>query len=789
MTFDRMAKRCVIAAAVALMTMSSGGTAVVRVSAQGVTASEPAAPRATFDKYCVTCHNKRLKTAGLTLDELDVSHVGEQAETWEKVLRRLRSGTMPPATSLRPPRATYDSVSSWLESELDRFAAEHPNPGRIAVHRLNRTEYQNVIRDLLALDIDASALLPGDDAAYGFDNIADMLKVSPEALDSYLTAANKISRLAVGDTSMTLGSGTYVVSKYYRQNERADEALPFGSQGGVAVRHYFPYDGEYVLKIRVGGLSKPAMPIEVRVDDSLAATLLTEGRDQVQAPEVGAVEARVGVKAGRHVVGVTLKKSRLENETRFPDVYPWGNSGVFGTTIGSVNWLKVESVDITGPFKPAGPGDTPSRQRIFVCQPAAAAGDDACATKIITGLTHRAFRRPVTAAEVQTFVGIYKSARKDRGFDGGIQLALERLLIDPAFLFRIQRDPANAAPGTPYRLSDVDLASRLSFFLWSSMPDDALLALAEGGKLKDPAVYEQQVRRMLADDRAHMLVSNFATQWLYLRNVKGLVPDTFNFPEWDDDLRAAATRETELFLTSQLREDRSIMELLTANYTFVNERLAEHYGIPGVYGNRFRRITLPDGRRAGLLGQASILAVTSQPNRTSPVQRGKWVLENLLGTPPPPPPANVPDLPSNDAGQPKTIRERMEKHRANPVCAGCHANMDPLGFALENFDAIGKYRTVADRQPVDNRSALPDGTRVDGPDGLRQLIEGRRSQYIETVTEKLLTYALGRGVEAPDMPSVRQIVRGAESQNYNWSSLILGIATSTPFQMSLRKDN
>ena len=792
MTLEKTARNLLVATC-ALAAFSAADVGVVRAvsplpqAPKNLAISEPATPRATFDKYCVTCHNTRLKTAGLMLDQLDVNNVGAAAEPWEKVLRKLRAGTMPPPTAPQPPKATFTTLSSWLETSLDQYAAAHPNPGRVAVHRLNRTEYQNSIRDLLSLDIDASEMLPGDDAAFGFDNIADMLKVSAESLDSYLTAANKVSRIAVGDTALALGSKTYPVSRYLRQNDRTDEALPFGSRGGAAIRHYFPSDGEYVVKVRVVGTSRPATDVELRIDDMAAASLPTGGRGGEDPPDKGAVEARLTVKAGARTLGVSLRQQNVAWESRYPKVYPWGNSSGFGTNVGVVDWLKIESIDVAGPFNPTGPGDTVSRRRIFTCRPTSAANEVACARKVLADLARRAFRRPVTANEVQAFVDIYETTRQARNFDAGIQVALERLLVDPAFLFRVEKEPADVRPGIPYRVADIDLASRLSFFLWSSVPDDELLQVAERGTLKDPAVFAAQVRRMLADKRAVTLVSNFATQWLYLRNVKGIVPDSFNFPDWDDDLRYSAARETELFLNSQLREDRSILDLLTANYTFLNERLAEHYGVRGIYGPRFRRVTLDDPQRVGLLGQASILAVTSEPNRTSPVQRGKWVLENLLGTPPPPPPANVPDLPTNEKGQPKSIRERMEQHRKNPVCAGCHANMDPLGFALENYDAIGSFRTKADGQAVDNRSALPDGTRVDGLEGLRQLVEGRKSQYIDTVTEKLMTYALGRGVEASDMPTIRAIERSSAHTNYNWSSIIMGIATSPQFQMSLRR--
>ena len=766
-------------AAVALLAGLSSADAAPQ-AADGAAATTP---RATFDKYCVSCHNQKLKTAGLMLDAMDVNKVGSQPEAWEKVVRKLRSASMPPAGVPRPDKATYASLSSWLENQLDHAASLQPNPGRSLIRRVNRTEYQNVVRDLLKVDVDASSLLPGDDAAFGFDNIAEVLKASPDLLDAYLAAANKISRLAVGDKALSLGSATHKVSEFYFQSDRMSDELPFGSRGGIAIRHYFPYDGEYVVGIDVTGIPRAAEQIDVRIEDTAVKRLSTQGGRRDGAP---GLELRLPVKAGPRRVSVSIVKQTVEPETRLPELFPWGNSAA--TNPGAANYLKIVKVDIAGPFAPTGPGDTPSRRRIFVCQPTTPATEEPCANKILTSLARQAFRRPVTDRNVLPMLRIYRQWRQGRSFDSGIQAAIERLLVDPNFLFRVERAPASVKPGSVYRVSDLDLASRLSFFLWSSIPDEELLQAAERGKLKDPAVFEQQVRRMLADGRSNMLVNNFAAQWLYLRNLKALTPDSFEFPDWDDDLRDAMRQETELFLQSQIRGDHSVMDLLTADYTFVNERLAKHYGIPNVYGSRFRRVRLPDGHRAGLLGQASIQAVTSNPNRTSPVQRGKWILENLLGTPPPPPPPDVPPFPETAKGeQPKTVRARMEQHRANPVCAGCHAQMDPLGFAMENFDAIGTYRMVADGSPVDNSAALPDGTKLNGPHGLRELMEARRELFLETVTERLLTYALGRGVESYDMPAVRRIVKGAAANNSRWSSIILGITTSAPFQMSLRR--
>jgi len=731
-----------------------------------------------------------LKTAELSLEALDVSTPGNHPEVWEKVVRKLKAGAMPPTGRPRPDAPAAAAFASWLETELDRAAEAHINPGRTAsFHRLNRTEYQNAIRDILNLDINASALLPGDDAAFGFDNIGEMLTVSPDLLDRYLSAANKVSRLAVGDTALPLGSATYSVSQFYFQNDRMSEDLPFSSRGGAAIRHYFPADGEYVFKIRFAGVSRPPQSVELRVDGTRAAQLLTSGRDFEDPADRGAVEARLAVKAGPRIIGVSFLKNTLAAENRFPQYFPWGNSATFGTNVGSVRYLNVNSIDVTGPFGAEGLGDTPSRRQIFTCRPVKPQEEEACATQILSELARRAYRRPVTHTDIDPLVGVYRKARTDRGFEAGIQLALERLLVDPDFLFRVERDPTATAPGTPFRVSDLELASRLSFFLWSTVPDEELLKLAERGKLRTPAVYEQQVRRMLADPKAQSLVTNFAAQWLFLRNVRMATPDSFQFPDWDDDLRAAFTRETELFLEDQIQADHPVADLLTADYTFLNERLAQHYRIPGVYGSHFRRVRLEgEHRRGGLLGHGSILLVTSYPNRTSPVVRGKWLLENFLNYEPPPPPPNVPDLPPIAKGQRVlSIRERLEQHRTNPVCASCHAVMDPLGFSLENYDAIGTYRVTADGQPVDASAVTPDGVKFDGLEGLRAVMEQRRTDFVATVAEKLLTYAVGRGLEYYDRPAVRKILRDAEPGGYTWASIVLGITNSVPFQMKVRR--
>ncbi len=744
---------------------------------------------AILNEYCVRCHNDSRLVAGLSLDGVDPTNVGLDAEVWEKVLRKLQARSMPPIGAQRPDEATYVNLVASLETGLDRAARASPDPGRPAsFHRLNRTEYQHAVRDLLALDVDVTNWLPGDDAAYGFDNNADVLAMSPALLDAYLSAASKVSRLAVGDLTAGADVTGYRFSKALLQEERHDE-LPFGSRGGGVARHYFPLDGEYVVKLDLAGPRSQSEQIEVRLDGVKVGEVSDQARPGLLDPV--ATEVRITAAAGSHTVGVVFLKRMLAPEGRFPAYFPWANSAVFATTTGASQYLHVDGIEITGPFSPTGTGDTASRRRIFSCHPAPDAPDaESCARQVLGTLARRAYRRPVTSDDLDTLLQFYRQGRDQRdagGFEAGIRVALTRLLVDPDFLYRTELDPLDDGSGAPYRLSDIELASRLSFFLWSSIPDDELLALAEQNRLADAAVFDRQVRRMLADERASALVTSFGAQWLFLRNLRMVSPDSYEFPEWDDDLREAMARETELFLESQRRENRPLRELLTADYTFVNERLARHYGLSDVYGSQFRRIALAGDRRAGLLGHASILTVTSFPNRTSPVVRGKWLLENMLGMPPPAPPPDVPELPENENGKaPRSIRERLEQHRRNPVCASCHATMDPLGFALEPFDAIGRWRTTEDGEPVDARGALIDGTQIDGPGGLRDMLVGRQDEFIRTVTEKLLTYAIGRGVAYYDMPAVRQIQRDAADTDHRWESIILGITKSTPFRMRAR---
>ena len=773
-------------------------TGVVALSAQPSNQGAPSASasRAVLDRYCVTCHNERLRTGNLTLDTADVDRVGDQAEVWEKVLQKLRTEAMPPPGRPRPDPDAYQAVATWLETELDGAAAARPNPGRPTIHRLNRLEYTNAIRDLLGLEVDGDQLLPSDDLAYGFDNNADILTVAPGLLERYMSAARKIARLAVGDPTIDADVARYVVSVLHVQDDRISEELPFGSRGGAAIRHHFPLDGEYEVRIALGGntvrSSREPQEIDIRLDGARVALLRVgrwpEGAEPAPRAADGALSARFPVRAGTHVVGVTFAgRTRVVEGVAPERLPPW----VFGTGPGFLERMAVSTVEIEGPFNPdtVGGGVSDSEGAtggpgLFVCRPAGRDDENACATQILATLARRAYRRPVVADDLDVLQSFYDEGRRAGTFETGIQRALEMLLVDPEFLFRIERDPVGVPPATAYRLSDVELASRLSFFLWSSIPDDELLDVAAEGRLSDPAMLDRQVRRMLADPRSSVLVTSFAAQWLHLRRMGSVTPDVNAFPEFDDNLREAFVRETELFLEGQFRDDRSVVDLLRADYTFVNERLARHYGLPNVYGSRFRRITWDDERRRGLLGHGSILTVTSLATRTSPVVRGKWVLENLLGTPPPPPPPNVPELPESTGREtPTSMRERMEAHRANPICASCHTRMDPIGFALEHFDAVGRWRDTEDGTPIDTSGTLPGGTAFSGLPALLDVLLERPDEFVSTVTEKLLTYALGRGVEYYDRPAIRAIVRQAEEGGYRWSSLILGVTRSQPFQM------
>jgi mono/diheme cytochrome c family protein len=790
-----------------------GASTSAQQAAEGSRADS--APTVVVNKYCVSCHNQKLKTAGLALDGLNAEKPAEHAEIWERVIRKLRAGSMPPAGRPRPDRATYAAVASSLEREIDRAATADPNPGRSnAVHRLNRAEYRNAVHDLLGLDVDVAALLPGDDTADGgFDNNADVLSISTSHLERYMSAARKISRLATGIPPTGPFLETFNVPLFLIQDDRVSEDLPLGSRGGIAVRHYFPVDADYVIRVRlrrtyqdyVMGMGTPQQ-LEIRLDGELVKRF-TVGGDTPGRPapasyasaEFGdpeweefvlvkadaALELRLPIKAGPRVVTASFVRDMWE-PVGIPQ--PRQRGSVLSNAELFMDNAAVGSLTIGGPYDTTGPGDTPSRREIFICRPQRTADEGPCARRIVNRLTRRAYRGTNTAADAELLLGFFDQGRRARGsFDAGIQFALERLLVDPKFLLRIERDPADANPGRTYQLSDLELASRLSFFLWNSIPDEALLDLAERRKLGDPTILEQQVRRMLSDGRATAaLIDGFAAQWLNLRRVADVVADPEIYPDFDDNLLEAFRRETELFIASTLKDDRSVLDLLRADYTFVNERLARHYGIAGVYGNRFRRVAIPNPeQRGGLLAHGAVLAVTSYPTRTSPVLRGKWLLDNILGAPPPAPPPNVPVLPERGAGgRFASVRERLEQHRRDSVCASCHANMDPLGFALENFDGIGAWRTVDEGGvAVDASGSMPGGVSVDGLSGLRSFLLDRPDQFVHALTEKLLTYALGRSLEYYDQPSVRRIVSGAATQEYRWSAVILEIVQSPSFRM------
>ena len=855
---DRIPRRLQLAfaalALVCLAAASSGRHMQAAPRQGGAPASLEAAHRATFDRYCLTCHTQRLKERGtvpIALDGLDLTRVGADAQTWEKVVLKLRAGLMPPAGAPRPDKASRESFTTWLETELDRSAAASINPGRTEpFHRLNRAEYRNAVRDLLNLDVDVAALLPADDVSYGFDNIAGVLKMSPTLMERYLTAAQRVSRLAVG-TPLPAPNIDYVrIADDLSQDEHLP-GLPLGTRGGTLLRYTFPMDGVYEIRPRLTRDLNESMPLytedqqlEISIDGERVGLFMLPGvggragapppsdnpdaddpaeppappaaapapRQEGQAPPARPAisqiqqtvrasareraarnradeswNLRVRVKAGARDVVVTFlnRVSALDETARLPFERPYpAGVNIPETRLGAY----LRSVEISGPHNPTGPGNGQSRERIFVCSPRSRAVDaaaDTCARTILSTLTRRAYRRPVTTADVEPLMAFYREGRAQGGFDAGIEHALRRLLVSPEFLFRVERDPAGAAPGAAYRIGDVELASRLSFFLWSSIPDDQLLDLAEKRRLSDPSVLAAEVRRLMGDRRADAFVQNFAGQWLFLRNLDAVVPVQSIFPDFDDALRQAFRRETELFFDSIVREDRSALDLLRADYTFVNERLAEHYGISNVKGSHFRRVSLGAGsKRRGLLGHGSILTVTSYPDRTSPVVRGKWILENLLGTPPPSPPPNVPKLKATDTeGQVLSMRQRMELHRSNPVCAACHAMMDPLGLSLENYDAIGRWRTLGESAtPIDASGMSPDGARFEGPDGLRSALLGS-DRFVATLTEKMLTYALGRGLEHYDAPAVRAVLREAARDDYRFSSLVLGVVQSTPFRM------
>ena len=780
--------------------------APLRASQTSASTIDAAQAQALVDRYCVRCHNARNKAnvANLDLTSLDVAKPASHADVFEKVISKLRTGLMPPVGQRRPDPADIAAFFSYLEGELDRAAATTPNPGRTEpFHRLNRAEYRNAVRDLIDLDLDVTAFLPSDDASYGFDNIAGVLKISASRLDQYLAAARKISRAAVGSPVAAAAAYEYRGPETMNQYMRID-GLPFGTRGGILVRHHFAEDGEYELRIellcRIGGECDGSVgfPDEHRlvilIDGAPVETFTLEPRKDIRPVTERTWRVRVPITAGLHRIGAAFEK--LPSIHEIDSAYerfdrPFYITGFITTPPQTIYQPFVDSITIVGPFHATGPGNTRSRRRIFVCQPRP--GDEvSCAKTIVQTLARRAYRRTVTDQDIEPIMAIYAEEAARGGFERGIEAALRWLLVSPEFLYRIERDPPGTPPGASYAINDIELASRLSFFLWSSIPDELLLNAAERGQLLNPGVLDQQVRRMLADSRSDALIRNLTGQWLMLRNLDAHRPDFQLFPNFGDTLRQAARRESELLFGAVLREQRPVLELLTADYTFVNERLARHYGIPRIYGGEFHRVKIPDERRRGILGHASILTVTSRPNRTSPVIRGKWILENVLGTPAPTPPADVPSLPEQDKGAKTrlgTMRDRMAAHRANPVCAGCHAMLDPLGFALENFDAVGKWRDMNEAGTrVDASGNMPDGTEFDGPGTFLAALLRDPDVFATTVTKKLMIYGLGRGLEPYDMPAIRRIVRDAKAGGLRLSDLVAGVARSVPFQMRRTAD-
>jgi hypothetical protein len=771
------------------------GVAAPRQSAPASVLPADVPQKDLVQRYCVTCHSERTKAGGLVLQNLDPADAGAHAELWEKAVRKLRGGMMPPQGMPRPDAATLDTFTAALEQTLDRQNLKDPNPGHQAVHRLNRTEYGNAVRDLLDLKVDVAELLPPDDESNGFDNIAGVLRISPSLLEQYLSAARRISSLAVGLDSE-------VITQAYRippddSQEDHVEGLPLGTRGGLLFTHNFPQDAEYdfsvVLLRNIVGYMKGleyAHQLEISVDGERVFIAQVGGEADNRASDTAMsatadkidqrLKARARVKAGPRAVAVTfLRRNSSESEEPLqPHERDHDLQNMNGIPV-------IDHISITGPRNVTGPGDTPSRRRVFACRPLRTADEIGCAKKILATMARRAYRRPITDADMEPLLTMYEAGRKKGSFDAGIEQGIRLVLANPKFLFRTEADATALQANGLKRISDIELASRLSFFLWSSIPDDELIDVAAAGRLGQPAVLERQVKRMLKDAKSQALVDNFASQWLMLRNLKSHFPTPPDYPNFNNELRQAFRTETEMFVGSIMREDRPVLDMLDANYTFVNERLAKHYRIPNVYGSHFRRVTIPNDERRGLLGQGSILSVTSYPNRTSPVLRGKWILENLLGTPPPAPPPNVPALKENDEGSeaPQSVRVRLESHRKDPACASCHRVMDPLGFALENFDGIGEWRTKEPGGGIDAAGQLADGSKVDGPVSLRKALLRHPEQFVGTLTEKMLTYALGRGVEYYDMPLVRAITREAAVQKYRFSSVVFGIVKSTPFQM------
>ena len=761
-----------------------------------VAALTPAAERALLETYCITCHDDEQKTANFSLQSADINKVGDHPEIWEKVIRKLRAGMMPPPGMPRPPLAQYEQLRDWLENQVDSKAAAHPDPGSVVMHRLNRTEYANAIRDLLDLKLDVNTLLPADDSARGFDNVAGSLTISPTLLEAYTTAATRIARTAVGFWKSPTAAA-YISPPDGSQNQHI-EGLPLGTRGGMAVRHSFPSDGEYKFSVQNLGIGRfiPGEKLEFLIDNEVVAKRDYAGvglSANNSSDNDGSIDVALPVKAGSHMVGVTFVAANYRPSLDL--IRQFERKSLEDNPIPQLEYYPaVGIVRIQGPFSPSRPVDSPSLHKVFICRPASESQEDACAKEILTTIMRRAYRRPFTAADWEWVQGFYREGRQEGSFDDGIELGLRLILTSPQFLIRAEREPDKIASGQPYRITDLELASRLSFLLWSSIPDDELIDTASQNKLHLPAVLDREVHRMLADPKADALVDNFGDQLLYLRNLPATSPDGVFYPDWDDELRKSYRRETELLFGSIVKENRSVVDLLTADYTFLNERLAKHYGIPNIYGSEFRRVTLgPDlAYRRGLLGQGSFLSLTWVQNfRTSPVKRGVWVLENILGTPPPEPPPNVPPLEDTKSdGKVLTLREQMTLHRSMEPCAGCHKLMDPIGFSLENFDADGKWRTKqggAGGVPIDTSAVLWDGTKVNGPIELRQALLRYSPQFVRTVTEKLMTFSLGRGVEVQDMPVIRSIVRDADKDNDKFVSILMGIVKSAPFQMRTKE--
>jgi uncharacterized protein DUF1592/uncharacterized protein DUF1588/uncharacterized protein DUF1587/uncharacterized protein DUF1585/uncharacterized protein DUF1595/cytochrome c len=802
-----VARGCVIGMSVVLWV----GAVAARTPGAAPAPTSSEKPRALLDRYCVTCHNDRLKTANLSLQRLDLTKAAEQAEVWEKVIRKLRAGVMPPPDMPRPPLADYEALRDWLENEIDRVAPTRTAAGSVVLHRLNRTEYGNAIRDLLDLQIDATTLLPPDDSAHGFDNIAGSLTISPTLLESYATAAARIARMSIGSWKSPV-EATYLAASDASQNQRLD-GMPFGTRGGIVARHTFPADGEYKFSIQNFGVGSfiPGEQLALLVDGERAHVWPYRGVGLavgMTAETDGTLEVTVPVRAGSRLVGATFLATNYRPSLDI--IRQYDRKSLENNTIPQMqNYPAIGYLRIQGPFNAEPAADSASRRKVFTCRPKAATatrrrsahdvtsvgneGESDCAKQILTTLARRAYRRPATAEEMAALLSFFESGRKEGGFDDGIEMALRLMLASPQFLVRGEREPATAQAGQPYAISELELASRLSFFLWSSIPDDELIKSAVERRLSQPAVLEQQVRRMIADPRSAALVSNFAQQLLYLRNLPATAPDGIFYPNWDDELRQSLKRESELFFDSIIREDRNIVDLLTADYTFVNERLARHYGIPNVYGSRFRRVTLPPEMeyRRGLLGKGSFLAVTHTQNfRSSPVKRGAWVLENILGVPPPEPPANVPALEETKGdGKPLTLREQMTLHRRQQPCAGCHKIMDPIGFALENFDADASWRAKQGGDaglPIDAKVKLFDGQDVDGPSDLRMALLRYSPQFVRIFIERMMTYAIGRGLEYSDMPTVRAIAHDVEKDGNRFSAIVLGVVRSAQFQLRVK---